>query len=210
MYQQIMSFALTKIMELIYHMQGHSYLYAGLAMVMEGASLPFPGMYILIFSGFAIKQLGLNLWILVGICSICYTAASLIPYYLGGHINNIATKFFEKYYSKRMRQIKKVGDMFNRYGEWTVCISRPTFLGNYFSYIAGMNNMKIGKFLTYTFIGITPWILFMCYLGYGVIRNAEEIMNIIERIKPILYIVSAVAIIYGAYQIYKLLNKNKY
>ena len=42
--------------------------------------------------------------------------------------------------------------------------SRPTFLGNYFSYIAGMNNMDIYKFLLYTFLGIFPWTLFMLSL----------------------------------------------
>lgn len=210
MYQEIMSVALPKIMGIIYHMQGHSYLYAGLAMIMEGASVPFPGMYILIFSGFAIKQLGLNFWVLVGICSVCYTAASLIPYYIGGHINNIATKFYKKYYSNRMDKIKKVSDIFNKYGEWTVCLSRPTFLGNYFSYIAGMNSMNIGKFLLYTFAGIFPWTLFMCYLGYGVISSTDEIVNIIASMKPLFYIVTIAVIIYGAYQIYKLLNNKRY
>lgn len=209
MYEQILNAALSKIMQLITHMENFGYFYAGLAMVLEGASIPFPGMYVLIFCGFAIRRLNLNFWTLVTICSLCYTVASLVPYYIGGKVNNWAAGFFSKYYAKKGNQLKKVGELFNKYGEWTVCLSRPTFLGNYFSYIAGMNNMDIYKFLLYTFLGIFPWTLFMCYLGYSVISSGEQILEIIIRIKPVLYGISAVFLIYAAYKIYKFMTKNK-
>lgn len=209
MYEQILSTALAKIMQLIMHMESFGYFYAGLAMILEGASVPFPGMYVLIFCGFAVKKLNLNLWTLVFICSLCYTVASLIPYYIGGKVNNWAVGFFSKYYEKRGNQLKKVGELFNKYGEWTVCLSRPTFLGNYFSYIAGMHNMNVYKFLLYTFMGIFPWTLFMCYLGYAVINSAEQVLEIIIRIKPILYIVSSIFMVYALYKIYKLIKNKK-
>ena len=209
MYQQILTIALSKILQFVTHMESFGYFYAGLAMVLEGSSIPFPGMYILILCGFAVKKLNLNFWILIAICSLCYTAASLIPYYIGGKVNSWSIRFFFKYHKKRVNQIEKVQKLFDKYGELSICLSRPTFLGNYFSYIAGMNHMALEKFIVYTFIGILPWILFMCYLGYNFIDSAEQVIEIIIKIKPILYAISATFLTYIAYKIYKLLTRNK-
>lgn len=208
MIDQIIYTTFSKAIQIITHMGSYGYFYAGLAMLLEGASIPFPGMYILIFSGFVIRKLNLNFWLLVTICSFCYTAASLAPYYIGKKVNNFAVNFFSKYYEKRGNQLKKVNELFDKYGELTICLSRFTFLGNYFSYIAGMNNMRILKFLLYTILGIFPWITFMCYLGYSIISSAEQVIELIIKIKPLMYLVSSVIFIYISYKTFKFL-KNK-
>ena len=69
--------------------------------------------------------------------------------------------------------------------------------------------MNMYKFLLYTFLGIFPWTLFMCYLGYSVIKSGEQVLEIIVKIKPILYGISAIFIIYAGYRIYKFMTRKK-
>lgn len=129
-----------------------------LVMVLEGSSLPFPGVIMVLSFGYLFSpSYGDTAIIALGM-SLCYSFASLIPYYLGRKL--------ERYIPKRMKKGLKKGQLFfNKYGIWSIALSRPFGIGNYISYVAGMSNVHLLKYLFLTFIGIYPWSFVMILLG---------------------------------------------
>ncbi|WP_159426156.1 DedA family protein [Desulfolucanica intricata] len=127
-------------------------------MFLEGSSLPFPGIAVVIAYGYILPFKYFDIiWVAAGM-SFVYCMASLIPYGLGIKFEGL----FGKYPKKGLQKAK---DLFVRYGYWSVAISRPFLIGNYISYVAGMSKMRLKPYLFLTFIGIYPWSLGMILLG---------------------------------------------
>ncbi|MCY8755541.1 DedA family protein [Bacillus haynesii] len=141
-----------------------------LVMFMEGSSLPFPG-FIFVFSfGYSLSPGNLNTaFIAIGM-SLTYCLSSLIPFYLGMK--------FEGFLPTKVRKgISKGGSFFNRYGIWSIALSRPFGIGNYISYIAGISKVNLFKYLILTFLGIYPWSFFVIFLGNYFNGNYESLKN---------------------------------
>ncbi|WP_425446624.1 DedA family protein [Dethiothermospora halolimnae] len=189
----------------------YGYITIPIAMLVEGAAIPFPGTFILILSGYLIKKFSLNPIIIISLSSICYTLAAMVPYAIGSQVNGIAKKRFNKFMSKNEHQIDKMSRLFEKYGEVAVCVSRLTFIGNYFSYIAGINKMNKKKFLFYTILGMTPWIVLMNVIGYKVGENADQLKSLMDKFGPLFYMIIGlpfvvfIALRYG----YKIIKKSQ-
>jgi membrane protein DedA with SNARE-associated domain len=128
------------------------------AMFIEGSSLPFPGIAVVLAYGYILPVSYWNaVWIASGMSAV-YCMASLIPYFIGDKL--------EAMFNKRpVKGLQKAKDLFVRYGIWSVALFRPFGLGNYISYVAGMSKMKLIPYLLLTFIGIYPWSYVMILLG---------------------------------------------
>jgi membrane protein DedA with SNARE-associated domain len=129
-----------------------------LVMVLEGSSLPFPGVVMVLSFGYLFSPSYLEVAFIALGMSICYSLASLIPYFLGMKMEGIFLKRLKK-------GLEKGQVFFNRYGIWSIALSRPFGIGNYISYIAGMSKVQLIKYLMLTFIGIYPWSYVMIVLG---------------------------------------------
>ena len=129
-----------------------------LTMFIEGSSVPFPGIVIVLAYGYVMN---FNIWqsiLMAALMSLIYTFASLIPYLLGFTLDS--------FFKKRMRKgIDKAKGFFNKYGLWSVAVTRPFGIGNYISYVAGISKVKIVPYLCLTFIGIFPWAFVMIFIG---------------------------------------------
>jgi membrane protein DedA with SNARE-associated domain len=129
-----------------------------LVMGLEGSSLPFPGVIMVLSFGYLFSPGYVDTAIIALGMSVCYSLASLIPYFLGRKL--------EVYIPKRMKKGLKKGQLFfNRYGIWSIALSRPFGIGNYISYVAGMSKVHLVKYLALTFVGIYPWSYVMILLG---------------------------------------------
>lgn len=139
-------------------------------MFLEGSSLPFPGLIMVLSYGYILSAgYAGTAFIALGM-SIFYTLASLIPYFLGMKMGD--------YFSKRLEKgWKKAQYYFNKYGIWTIALSRPFGIGNYISYIAGISNVNLYKYIFLTFIGIYPWSYVMLLLGQYFKGNYEVMKN---------------------------------
>jgi len=125
------------------------------AMFLEGSSIPFPGVVIVLAYGYILSGNYWNTAYIATLMSITYCLSSLIPYFLGRKLEGLFKK----------PGIQKAKDLFVRYGKWSVALSRPFGLGNYISYVAGMSKMNLAQYLALTFIGIYPWSYAMLLLG---------------------------------------------
>src|SRR5690625_227105 len=141
-----------------------------LVMFLEGSSLPFPGVFIVFSYGYIATPGYLNTALLAIGMSIVYSLASLIPYFIGMKL--------EKHLPKRIRKrIKKGIVFFNRYGVWSIALSRPFGIGNYISYVAGIGRVHLIKFILLTFFGIYPWAYGLVMLGDYFNGNYELLKN---------------------------------
>lgn len=128
-------------------------------MFLEGSSLPFPGVIIVLSYGYISSSLSILEIALIAVgMSMFYSLASLIPYFLG--------KKMEGYFSIKLKKgLEKGTLLFQRYGVWSIALSRPFGIGNYISYVAGISRVNALKYIVLTFIGIYPWSLVMLLLG---------------------------------------------
>jgi membrane protein DedA with SNARE-associated domain len=166
---------------------------------LEGSSLPFPGIAIILSFGGLLKLNYADTALVAAGMSLTYSVASLIPYYLGKKMESIIRGKFQK-------GIQKASFLFNRYGIWSVAFSRPFGIGNYISYLAGMSNIGIVRYLVLTFVGIFPWCFVVLSLGNYFNGNYEAFMSFYKQHSLYFYGVSTVVltiIVFGIYKKYR-------
>lgn len=137
-----------------------------LAMMIEGMSIPFPGMIVILFAGFAVWQGALDFWPAVVLATMGYTIGSFAPYFLGlkgrelfsGKLGgfSLGSKFFSSFIKKH----------FNNYDYLFVCFSRPFLVGNYVSYVAGIARMDLVRYFFSTAVGSSIKCTVMIFLGF--------------------------------------------
>lgn len=174
-----------------------------LVMVLEGSSLPFPGVVMVLSFGYLFSPSYLDIAFIALGMSICYSLASLIPYFLGMKM--------EGFFKKRMKKGLEKGQVFfNRYGIWSIAISRPFGIGNYISYVAGMSKVPFIKYLLLTFIGIYPWSYVMILLGDYFKGNYELFKEYFSSYSVYVYGALFIAIAIIIFFYYKKFKREKY
>ncbi|MCP3740255.1 DedA family protein [Rossellomorea sp. BNER] len=159
-----------------------------LVMILEGSSLPFPGLIIVLSYGYIISPGYMDTTLIAIGMSISYCLASLIPYLLGMKL--------ERFLPNRLKKgLRKATSFFNRYGIWSIALSRPFGIGNYISYVAGMSRVNVYKYLALTFLGIYPWSYAMIILGDYFNGNYEALKSSFSSYSIYVYGTSLVVIL---------------
>jgi membrane protein DedA with SNARE-associated domain len=141
---------------------------------LEGSSLPFPGIAIILAFGGLLELSYADMALAAAGMSVTYSAASLIPYFIGKKMESTMRGKFRI-------GIQKASLLFNRYGIWSVAFSRPFGIGNYISYLAGMSNISVVRYMVLTFVGIYPWCYVMLTLGNFFNGNYDAVMSFYEQ-----------------------------
>jgi membrane protein DedA with SNARE-associated domain len=170
------------------------------AMFLEGSSLPFPGIAVVLAYGYILPFSYWNTAWIAAWMSVIYCISSLIPYFLGRKLEGL----FQK---RPKKGLQKAKDLFVRYGGWSVAISRPFGIGNYISYVAGMSKMKLVPYLLLTFIGIYPWSYVMLLLGNYFNGSYEAYQSFYRNYSVYLYL--GAGIIAGISFLFFFLKRNK-
>ena len=172
------------------------------AMFLEGSSLPFPGVIIVLSYGYLLSPGYINTIFIAAGMSAFYTLASLIPYFLG-------LKLEERLPQRLKKGLNKGTAFFNRYGIWSISFSRPFGIGNYIAYVAGMSNVHIIKYFILTFLGIYPWSYIMILLGNYFKGNYEALKNYFSTYSIYGYAVVIVAVVIVGLVFYMRAKKSK-
>jgi membrane protein DedA with SNARE-associated domain len=163
-------------------------------MALEGSSLPFPGIVMVLSFGYLFSPSYLDTAFIAAGMSLSYSLASLIPYFLGLKM--------ERLISKRLRKgLARGQQFFNKYGMWSIALSRPFGIGNYISYIAGMSKVNVMTYLLLTFMGIYPWSFVMILLGDYFNGNYEAFKEFFVTYSPYFYggiiiVITAIVLFY--------------
>jgi membrane protein DedA with SNARE-associated domain len=156
-----------------------------IAMLLEGSSLPFPGIAVVLAYGYILPVTYWNaVWAAAGM-SIAYSLASLIPYFIGSKLERLLIK---------RKGFLKAKAVFVRYGKWSVALTRPFGVGNYISYVAGVSKMRLTHYLTLTFLGIFPWSYVMILLGNYFNGSYEAFKVFFQSYSVYLYAAAAMLI----------------
>lgn len=173
------------------------------AIFLEGASVPFPGIIAVLAYG---GLLELSMSKMVGIAAmmaIIYSLASLFPYFVGNKMEHLLGK-------KIRKGLKAASRFFNRYGIWSIALSRPFGIGNYISYLAGISKVGITTYLLLTFVGIFPWCFAILYLGDVLNGNYKHFITLFNEYKGVFYGIGLLlAIVFTVYSIWKHRKSNR-
>lgn len=150
------------------------------AMGLEGSSLPFPGIVMVLSFGYLFSPSLFDTVIIALGMSVCYSLASLIPYFIAMKMERLIPKRLQKGLAKGQQ-------FFNRYGMWSIALSRPFGIGNYISYIAGMSKVPLMTYMVLTMIGIYPWSFVMILLGDYFNGNYEALKESVTSYSPYFY-----------------------
>ena len=179
------------------------------AMLVEGASIPFPGILVILAFGSTMRP-NFNESVIICISmAIVYTIASFIPYAIGRKFGVKVLTIFDKR-KKIKASIEKSKELVQKYGVITIAISRFFGWGNKISYIAGISKIKYLPYGLLTFGGIFTWAFIMMNLGKVFRGDTNRIINTLEKYTVYLYIALGIAsLVYFlvAFLRYRLKNK---
>lgn len=170
-------------------------------MFLEGSSLPFPGIAIVLSYGYLLSPGYVNTIFIATGMSIFYSLASFIPYFLG-------LKLEERLPQRLQKRLEKGTEFFNRFGIWSIAFSRPFGIGNYISYVAGISKVHIMKYFIFTFLGIYPWSYIMILLGDYFKGNYEALKDYFSTYSIYGYGVVIIVVLAGLF-IYWKVKKGK-
>lgn len=105
-------------------------------------------------------------------------AGSIIAYLIGDRGGRPLIEKYGRYVLISKHDLNLADRWFKKHGEATVFIGRLLpVIRTYISFPAGVSEMKLPKFIFYTFLGALPWVWLLAYLGmkmgsnWGLIRE---------------------------------------
>lgn len=171
------------------------------ATAIEASSLPFPGATFVLIYGYLMDVSSWQLVAIGAVNSLIYVVFSLIPYYIGKYLGNLSQKKFDE------KKVKKARFWFQKYGEWSITLSRPTGFGNYISYISGISAISVWRFGFLSFLGVFPWNTFLLFVGnYGSLETVERFLGMSQKAG---YMLTIILVMAAAIALWFVLKKNK-
>ena len=154
-------------------------------MAIESASIPLPSELVMPLSGWMLiqaKGLGAQYTLLAGFYgAVGNVLGSLIAYGVGAKGGRPLLERYGKYILVTSHDLDLADRWFQRYGDWTVFLSRLLpVVRTFISLPAGIARMPLGKFTLYTFLGSFPWSLGLAYGGYVLGENWESLRAVMR------------------------------
>lgn len=158
-------------------------------MLAEGLTLPCPALIVLLMAGAACAVGKLNFWLAVFIAAGTYTIGALVPYYIGYNLPKLqGLPWVGRFISAPLQALDQINSLVGKHGEKVVAIIRPFWIGNLISYFAGLHRMSFGKFMAYTFVGISAWSVTVVYVGHIFSSNLPKAAALIKHYSGIAFV----------------------
>jgi len=147
-------------------------LYPGvfLAALIETVFPPIPSEAIFPLAGYVVLKNEMGVFHLIGVGivgGIGATAGATILYFIAKVIGRTGLEKYLKYARIKKDSLDKADRWFAKYGDKSVLIGRIIpGIRSIVSIPAGIFNMRLGKFLIYTFIGSCAWSVGLTVAGY--------------------------------------------
>lgn len=166
-----------------------------LAMVLESACIPIPSEIVVPYGGVLAAQGHATLWQVVLVATMANLVGSLVAYVVGRYGGRAFILRWGKYVLLSHRHLAKADEWFERRGELTVFLTRMMpGVRTFISLPAGIGNMRVGKFVTYSFLGAVPWNLALAVLGWYFGSNWGALQQYFHRYNTWFYAALALAV----------------
>ena len=196
-------------------MNSYGYLGVFLLIAIENVFPPIPSEVILLFGGFMTTKADLNIILMIIAATLGSVLGAIILYYVGKILNKkrlikIVNGKVGKVLRLKASDIEKADDWFDKKGNKTVFFCRfIPIVRSLISIPAGMSEMKMPKFLLYTFAGSTIWNTVLLIIGNRLGENWNSILGVFDRYSHIVLVI-LVFMFFGLvfWFYYKRLKKN--
>lgn len=194
-------------------MNSYGYIGVFLLILIENIFPPIPSELILLFGGFMTTYTKLNIIVMIISATLGSLIGALLLYKIGTIFDKEKLKILisgklGKVLNLKNSDIDNANKWFSNEGQKTVFFCRfIPLIRSIISIPAGMNKMKISKFITYTLLGSVIWNLVLIIIGHIVGRNWKAILKIFKlysRFALLLLFISLMILIIKYYK-----NKSK-
>lgn len=194
-------------------MNSYGYIGVFLLILIENIFPPIPSELILLFGGFMTTYTKLNIIVMIISATLGSLIGALLLYKIGTIFDKEKLKILISGKLGRVLNLKNsdidnANKWFSNEGQKTVFFCRfIPLIRSIISIPAGMNKMKISKFITYTLLGSVIWNLVLIIIGHIVGRNWKAILKIFKlysRFALLLLFISLMILIIKYYK-----NKSK-
>jgi len=145
-------------------------------MALESTIFPIPSETVMPFAGFLITTGTFTFLGVILASTLGSLAGSLFSYYLGKKGGYPLVKKFGKYLLLDESHLAWTEEWFGKYGEKTIFISRfVPVVRHFISIPAGVGEMNLKRFLTYTALGALAWNSFLTYIGIVLKNNWTKV-----------------------------------
>lgn len=190
-------------------LEKYSYFGVFFLIFIENIFPPIPSEVILLLSGFMTHNTSLSITLMVIFSTLGSILGAIALYYIGNILNKerlkkIVRGKIGKVLFLKEKDIDKADEWFDTKGNKSVFFCRfVPIVRSLISIPAGMSDMPIIKFLTYTFFGSLIWNIVLISLGNILSNNWMIVLDILDKYKIIALIIMIIAFIYFIYKFYK-------
>jgi membrane protein DedA with SNARE-associated domain len=148
------------------------------------------------FAGFLVSEGRMTLFGAVAAGVLGNLVGSWVAYFVGLWGGRELWVHYGRYVGVREHHLKVAERWFDKYGEFTVFVSRCLpVVRTFISFPAGTARMNFAKFSFYTFLGCVPWVFALTYVGYLLGENWDRVgsfLHYLDYAVALVFIVGAV------------------
>lgn len=180
---------------------------------LENVFPPIPSEVILTFGGFSTTITNLNILGVIAFSTLGSLIGALLLYYIGKILNKerlikIVSGKIGKLLRLKKEHIEKADYWFDNRGQKTVFFCRfIPIVRSLISIPAGMSDMKLSKFILYSFSGTVIWNSVLVILGSIVGEKWENIVSVMNAYSSTVVVIIGICIVGGI--VYYLIKKRK-
>lgn len=168
-----------------------------LVMLLECIFPPIPSEVIMPLAGFLVSQGEFNFWLVMLSGTMGSLVGALLLYGIGVWVDEAILRKWVRKYGKWIQidedDIDRSKKWFGKYGEPVIFFGRMIpIVRSLISIPAGMDRMKMGKFLTYTTLGSVIWNLLLTYGGILLGENWKKIIVWLDVYQNVVLIILAI------------------
>ncbi|MGI0092449.1 MAG: DedA family protein [Nitrososphaerales archaeon] len=165
-------------------------------MVMESATLPIPSEVVLPLAGYLVFLGQINFWVAVLVASIGSLVGTMIDYSIGYYLGRPAILRYGSYLKLNEKHLVTSEKWFNKYGNITVLLARfVPLIRTLVAFPAGVAEMKVWKFLSFSALGIFIWDGLLIYTGVLAGRNSSQIISSLTNAFTLIEVVIVIGLI---------------
>src|ERR671926_1187464 len=150
-------------------------------MLLESTGVPIPSEAISPFAGYLVSLGKMEFFSAVTAGILGNLAGSWIAYFIGLFGGRELWLRYGRYLGVRAHHLAVAEKWFDKYGEFTVFISRCLpVVRTFISFPAGTARMNFARFTLYTLLGCIPWVSALTYFGYVLGKHWEKVGTVLH------------------------------
>jgi membrane protein DedA with SNARE-associated domain len=170
-------------------------------MLLESTGVLIPSEAISPFAGYLVSVGQMSMLEAISAGVLGNLVGSWVAYSIGLWGGRELWLHYGRYVGVRAHHLHLAEKWFERYGEFTVFVSRCLpVVRTFISFPAGTARMKFARFTFYTLLGCIPWVSALTYVGYVLGENWEKIGTVLHYLD---YAVAAAFVVGALYLLWR-------